>query len=779
MNIEDHEKIFDQLSKNENHGRLAVLNAPTGCGKSYSVIDFLCNHAVKNQKFRAFFVTDQKKNLSLDLFQECWTNQKNVVSNLTIPFYKKVATIRSLTDTVRLLINDFENKNIPNLIRTPNLEKGFDDLRDSFNLYEIIQNQNSNSINGWYDLEKAELAFRKILAKEIALLGHIEQYGFENKESQNSIREFLRKSPQNLQKLIYKIYPTIDLQNYQIFLCTTDKFIRSYTPFFNADSKLFLYSDIIKNNLVVLDEFDSTKSRIWNKSLNDALTIKVDLLTLFDIIYQGLKRIDENVPQQLKDILTKDNSNLHYLNIAKDLNKEFKLSYLYKIKGTVTPNTFVIHTPVNTILSNKNYWYSHFIEKKKQVIVDNKKDNNLRFNSMLSRVSKFIKSFNQYILNCARQYMSERNSTVNSLDSAINQVDACWTIYRALRLDDNQIKMLMNSSLNGLTQTIKSNSKLENIDNSHEFQKNGLELYRFVNSEQHDLQTEINASFLSITAENYLLELVSKCMVYGLSATASIPTVLDNYDLNYLKEKLNHNFIDGRNCLTTDTKKEFDYDKRYKEHGISVNCEIVGMYDNIKDLLKDRLKNKNVKIDWNKIREIDSDFKKIQNKIAINGKKEVNYFKQRYMSLFESFVYFLLDSNLTSFLGLQSKLPDKTEYMSQKLIQQVFDVLSDQLCESRNVKLCFISNTNGDIQNQLQESLNWSSKGKRTYLLSAYLSIGVGQNLQHNITYSEKERCECIAFDNVSKNDKRLKQIDLGGIYLGDVTHVLTKVNDF
>ncbi|GAQ00947.1 hypothetical protein NBRC111452_748 [Companilactobacillus farciminis] len=76
------------------------------------------------------------------------------------------------------------------------------------------------------------------------------------------------------------------------------------------------------------------------------------------------------------------------------------------------------------------------------------------------------------------------------------------------------------------------------------------------------------------------------------------------------------------------------------------------------------------------------------------------------MSLFESFVYFLLDSNLTSFLGLQSKLPDKTEYMSQKLIQQVFDVLSDQLCESRNVKLCFISNTNGDIQNQLQESLN-------------------------------------------------------------------------
>ncbi|EGF34387.1 hypothetical protein AAULR_10920, partial [Lacticaseibacillus rhamnosus MTCC 5462] len=69
-------------------------------------------------------------------------------------------------------------------------------------------------------------------------------------------------------------------------------FIKGYTPFFEKSSKSFQFSPILSNSLVVLDEFDSTKKQILDNSIEDALKVQVDLLPLFDALYEGLSKIN-------------------------------------------------------------------------------------------------------------------------------------------------------------------------------------------------------------------------------------------------------------------------------------------------------------------------------------------------------------------------------------------------------------------------------------------------------------------------------------------------------
>lgn len=64
------------------------------------------------------------------------------------------------------------------------------------------------------------------------------------------------------------------------------------------------------------------------------------------------------------------------------------------------------------------------------------------------------------------------------------------------------------------------------------------------------------------------------------------------------------------------------------------------------------------------IRQLDAALEKKANAVKNNeqeGGSGKDYFKQRYIALFDSFVVFLTDPMLTSFLGLQSLLPGKEQ----------------------------------------------------------------------------------------------------------------------
>lgn len=783
MKIADFEQIMLALTHDGPSGHLALLDAPTGSGKSYTIVHFLCHQVSQDAHFRAFFVTDQKKNLNIQTFKAAWEQLTDQ------PFYQKVAIIQSLEDTVQLLLAEKQAKRIPLDLQTEGVDQAIEVLAKKFKVYQLTKQQDVQSMAGWDDLRQAEYQVRIQLAQQLSKLAQVDSPA--THENREKIRQYVIGHWQTVGEWLSQVYPTIDLATRQLYVLTTDKFIRSITPFFEATGKPFQFSNILKGSLVVLDEFDSTKRRVWEKSLADALKIKVDILGLFNALYHGILQVDQQVPTQLKKLIQQQSRYQELANTAAELNQTFGLDRLYKTVERNQSDSYVIHTLLYTLLSDQNRWHSRLNQAENSVDLGHHFKDELKFRLMLRRVSGFVRQFNRLVFLAAQKYSAERNSVTFKNDNDINLQDACYTIYNALGLTDAQIDSLLTLGAEVGSTKLKGTRDPE-PDSYHEFQRRGLTLYQFTNTEKHDLRTNINAAFFAVTPENYLLDIISKANVLGLSATAKVPTVLDNYDLDYLAEKLGTAFIDGRPLLTSATKAEFDYAHRYQQSGITFTAELASIQETIGQTLANRLAAMGLPAIHDAqqreiIARLDSHLvetvRTIKNETASSSFDSQAYYKKGYIALFDSFIFFLLDAEKTSFLGLQAMIPSETPTSSAALIQEVFDQLSRLLCpkEAHLPKLAIISSEKkqGAIEDQLKTALALpSTQETRVYLLGAYQSIGIGQNLHHRLGDFERDLIKSIATAD-QQQDPRTQFVDLGGIYLGNVTHILTKVTEF
>ncbi|WP_318766008.1 hypothetical protein [Lactiplantibacillus carotarum] len=783
MLIEDFRKLYRATIQDASHGKLILLDAPTGSGKSYTVTQFLCERAQQDANFKAFFVSDQKKNLPIDDFINCW-NQPT--SNASASANRKIAILRSLSDTVDRLLADWDNQHIPNLLASDSaFTEALQNLKSQRKLYRLAVGLNSN-LDHSKIIRTAEYQIRKVITQILCQEANIKcgANGIDQ-ETQKQIRQYLIKNETPLSVWLSDVYPTINLPSYQIYILSTDKWIRSYQDFFKPGGVSFLFSPIIKDALVVFDEYDTTKQRLWNKAIDEALKVQVDLLPLFNALYSGLSQVEAHAPGNLRALLMSNQELANLLRGANELATDFRLDFLYKVIGTSTVSNYVIHTPLDTIISASRAWNSDFNAKAKIVEVSRTGQDELHFNWMLWRLSGFIRRVNRFIFMIAKRYMDQRNASGRFGTRVISLADSVRSIYHAFGLETNQIEVLLQLATSD-NQKLKKPRHAKQVLNQHrEFQKRGMDLFWFNDSDQHDFQTEINAAFFSITPEHYLLSLLQRCHVWGLSATAMFPTVIDNYDHAYIREKIGDYLIDGRTLLTDHTIAQFDFTRRYQERNIEVEADIVGLSTSIEATLK-ALVSSDLTIDWKAIRQLDDQLqrtvKEISQSEVSNSKHQQAYFKERYLALFESFIRFMLRPTASLFVGLQAKLPDNSREMSQELIKHVFTTLRTALADpNQAVELQIVATSkdqNGErVEDQLKRILDFShDSNRRVYLLSAYLTIGVGQNLQHLLSGVDQKDTVSIANGDEPVQDQRRFTKDADGMYLGAVTNILTNL---
>ncbi|MCI1599314.1 MAG: hypothetical protein LKH90_07690, partial [Levilactobacillus sp.] len=164
------------------------------------------------------------------------------------------------------------------------------------------------------------------------------------------------------------------------------------------------------------------------------------------------------------------------------------------------------------------------------------------------------------------------------------------------------------------------------------------------------------------------------------------------------------------------------------------------------------------------------------------------FIQKRYLDLFDSFIYFLGHPQIPTFLGLQSILPKREEdyqslQMNGQFIENVWRGLSQVLCSAETIqpRLCMIAkklSPNQDtIETQVAAALKLpAEEATRVYLLSAYATLGVGQNLHYLIGELERGRTLAIAPKSARASDQRFKMVDIGGVYLGQVTNIFTQI---
>jgi hypothetical protein len=83
----------------------------------------------------------------------------------------------------------------------------------------------------------------------------------------------------------------------------------------------------------------------------------------------------------------------------------------------------------------------------------------------------------------------------------------------------------------------KYKGEIQNTDFDLSFYQKGFRYYAFEDDYAHDMHSKIMMYSFQITPEKLLLRFCEKAKVLGISATATIPSAIGNYDINYLAEK--------------------------------------------------------------------------------------------------------------------------------------------------------------------------------------------------------------------------------------------------
>jgi len=234
MKTKDFEILDQNMLKKSTNGYLTLLTALTGSGKSYTVIQYIGQRILQQPLSHVFFITDFKKNLPINDFKEALRlilKKRNLSDR---DFYSRVAIVRSLEDTVQAILTEQSLNRLNARFKVDNEFKNLIvQLRKKLKLYNSLEESNTRK-EAYRSLKAAEFEFRKYLKKQLIETMKVKR--LKEGEQQKHIRQYLKcehkSNDQDFCDWLNEFYPTLDLESRSIYIMTTAKFIRSYTPFF-------------------------------------------------------------------------------------------------------------------------------------------------------------------------------------------------------------------------------------------------------------------------------------------------------------------------------------------------------------------------------------------------------------------------------------------------------------------------------------------------------------------------------------------------------------------
>ncbi len=174
--------------------------------------------------------------------------------------------------------------------------------------------------------------------------------------------------------------------------------------------------------------------------------------------------------------------------------------------------------------------------------------------NLLHELQRFLNFFRVITNYMAINYLNKRNNLIvtketESFKPTLNLENALYTVLEEFDLDSNETSFLMNDVQirSKLKKPVSNKSKNKekapkNYDFDQSFHIMGCKIVTLIDSINHDTKTKPYIYTIPYTPEIVLLAMTQSCKVIGISATATIPTVIDNFDLGYIKSKLKNNF---------------------------------------------------------------------------------------------------------------------------------------------------------------------------------------------------------------------------------------------
>ena len=740
--------LKNYINKMENG--LFLLDAPTGFGKTTAVIKYI-NSILDNDietKQKIFFVTNLKKNIPIDDFKRILGYEK----------YKKYCLF--LKPYHETIIDNWDKVKIEDKIITSDLSfKNLDNAIRSFN--DIKKNDNENSY-------RILITFKEQIERqyEPKFREFIKKMFFYSKPTEEK-KKYIKTN-----EWIRILYPSTCIEDYKIILMSTNKFMTPLDCFYKIP--FHIYNDsIIKGSVVFIDEFDSSKGTLLDCIINDGLKLKIDVIKLFINIYHALinVKIPKKLEEQSKDV-KKRIVDYNYKTVKEviNLNKErftevfekYNLDFLVRTKDIKEDKAFLF-SDGNYITVTKDNSKCKLIteideENSNQRIVYakskiNDKDVEVKqlIKDLISSIEYFVVGLT-WITNYYQSYVNELRSDNENYYTIEESIRSVLSIFY---LSEEHIEYL--SELISIEHFEGKIYNKVNYDKDDGFMKKGLSFLEIEDSDYHNLQSVLHMFKFDLTPEELLLRICNNAKVVGVSATATLDTVNGNFDLKYLKTKLNDKFY----LLEKDDQKELinrfeEQQKIYNEVNIEVDiCDksLISTnreqcYDLINSIIKESAREKYIKY----LDKFTSDSKLYY--FLVTLKLGYAYKKFLYNSL-NSFVCFL--NSIPKNKGTDTKF---SIYNIEDINELFFDISNEE------VDIRYVKSENFDIEmNQIKKEL---LNGKKCFVITTYQTLGSGKNIQYDIPNGIEK--------NMIINDKERYQKDFDGIYLMCPTNLIVDI---
>lgn len=748
--------IYDFMCNKSEKNGLMLIDCPTGYGKTYIATENIYNYIYNNNgSKKIFFLTTLIKNFPIDELRKIYEKNGKLDE-----FDKDVFIVKSNYDYV---CENLSEVNIPDRFKT----EIYNELKENINTIKQLKLTKQSNLKKF--IQKLEKDVIKIYEPNF------------RKEIENIIKKELPKNKNERKQQIKnnkeyswigKIYPTVFMDEYKIYMITIKKFLVRNTTFIEPSYE-FIKSNVINDSIIFIDEFDATKDTVQEHIISNAINSKNDYIKLFEEIYNSLKthKFSKEMVKSYENYYKNNNTlSLNELKQeAKNIHEKYYLQYSYKTVNECIDKkqTFLFNENSYHTIVKDNFSYIRTVPDKKERRVKiyfetkeeyykNKSDNDIYLFGLISEINVFLNKFKVIVHNWAEKYAISVNKNRKDTDDTVTKENALTSIYKEFSLSENEIALMLDDF-----STTNKTSKDKTVPDMS-FYENGFKYFEFVDRDSHLGKTEFSNIQFFNTPEKIILSVAQKAKVIGISATSTLDTVIGNYDISYLSKNLKNNFKTISNEVKEETKKDLEERwVKYRNGEVNVNVDVLdfnkGNID-IENRLEEIFKNKTL---------ID------KYRIKLNMISNQKYILQRYCNNILLIKKFLENENIQSLLCLNMILPDNNKpSFDLNLFNEVFE----DLCKEIGVDNCKLKVLKSmDFNSEKDNLLKSLGEGEKIFIFSSYKTIGAGQNLQYKIP---KNSNTIQIYNSGIKDDKRMYMKDIDAIYLGDITNIVSNIYD-
>lgn len=728
------QKLIKRFCENNRDNGLLLIDMPTGMGKTYAVTKYIAENYDKVQG-KIFFITHLKKNLPEDDLR------------------KRFEEIGKSDEFDRMFLR-VEN-NVENLCENFDAVKNslLNYIHDKQLIYKIerevrlINCKNNFSEDDWLLVQQAKDDLSDASEKQLRdLVVEYLRYDSDGKERTQSERKRLIVEDDGY-KWIGKLYPTVFSEDKKIFLMSLDKFLLRFATI--VDSSFYLYQNdkYMKNGVVFIDEFDTTKEIILKRIIQNGLDNKVGIINIFRVICSGLfdtdfTKILTEQSQTYSDKKYKPISDIIaiFKDMAKDIIAEYHLNYLHKLKDEYRDDVSFLFQDykLHTIVNGEN----------KRIVIDTdgaqsvnwlgvdqfkEDDDGQSIYQLIGEITRFLNYFQTGIGFIADNYLAlkreKKQGIYNiTLESAIRTTLAEFGVYGTMQ--------------NYLTYNImlckrdgRANSRINDTLNSTVYEK-GFKYYHILDNDNYDTQSRINYVAFHDSPEKFLIRLIERTKVVGVSASANLPTVLANYDLDYIKKVRGELVYELSVQDEQRLRKEFA--KSIENHeNTHIHCESVGFEDKLTAAAKEA-------------------YQEIKSCIV------KDYMQARFLCFAEVVDKFFQENTIKSLLyfsnakGSDGQDNLKNYFESMKKAYGIY------------AEIYFLNGNNDVFERRKEKALQSLKEGNKVLVMTTYGSMGAGQNIHYE--FDSELEFDMVRTNELSHNSTNK---DFDAIYLERPSHVI------